>query len=120
MGGTIGFAQNQGAVGAATATALLSELASLSGATSSSHPPVFLLASMGSAWSVHACISRTINNTLRYEIYPLTTILDMHNSMQLFCFQVIVSRIRDYALFTIKPWIKEQLARLVLQNSTLE
>ena len=117
MGGTIGFSENQAAVGAATAAALLSELVSLSGVTSSSCPPVFLLASQGSAWTIHACISKTIDDTQHYHIHPFTTILDMHNPMQLFCFHVIISRIRDHALFTIKPWIKEQLGRIVLQNN---
>lgn len=115
MGGSIGLAENQCAVGAATAVALFLELARLSGAKAATCPPVFMLASMGFAWSIHACIGKTIDGIDNYEIYPLTTVLDLRNSIQLFLFQIILSRIRDYALSTTKSWVKEHLARVLLQ-----
>ena len=96
MGGTIGFAENEGAVGVATAAALLSELAKLSGAAASTSPPVIMLASMGYAWTIHACVASTIGHTDHFHIYPVITILDMRNPLQLFLFQVYLSRIREY------------------------
>ena len=80
MGGTIGFAENQGAVGVATAAALLSELAKLSGAAASTSPPVFMLASMGYAWTIHACVASIIGHTDHFHIYPVTTILGHEES----------------------------------------
>ena len=117
MGAPLGFAENQAAVGAATAATLFSELGKLSGAAALSVPPVLMLASMGSTWSIHACLTRTVDGIEEYHIYPLATHLDLKNPIHLFHFQVVLSRIRDDALSVIKPWLKEQIARIVPRDT---
>lgn len=126
-GGTLGFAENQAAVGAATAATLFSELAKLSDAAVSSVPPVALsvppilmFASAGATWSIHACFARTVDGVDEYHIYPLTTTFDLTDSLDLFEIHVALSRIRDYALSEIKPWLKKQVAGIVPQNAVDE
>ena len=114
IGGALGFAENKAAVGAATAATLFSELAKLSdaAAAASSIPPVMMLASMGATWSIHACFAKTVEGVDEYHVYPLTSKFDLTDSVDLFQFQVALSRIRDYALIEIKPWVKKQVAGL--------
>ena len=119
------WAENQAAVGAATAATLLCELAKLSNTAASdttgssvasdpsSVPPVLMLASMGANWTVHACFAETINGHDEYHIYQLSSTIDLTDEMQNFNFQVVLSRIRELALSVIKPWLTEQIARLV-------
>ena len=116
MGGTLGYAENQAAVGAATAATLFAELRKLTGAAALLVPPVLMLASMGSTWSIHACFTRAVNGIDEYHIYPLAPLFDLANSIALFNFQIVLSRIRDYALSVIKPWFSEQVAGLVLSE----
>lgn len=130
--GTLMFAENQAAVGAATAAAIFSELAELSKAAGpldtagssalvpSSVPPVLMLASMGSNWTMHACFTQDIGGCDAYHIYPIMPSIDLMNKIDLFTFQVVLSRIRDYALSVVKPWLREQLAQLVFHENVRE
>ena len=113
IGGTLLFAENQAAVGAATAATLFSELAKLSDAAASSIPPVIMLASSGPLWSIHVCFAKTVKGRDEYHIYPLTSIFQLSDPVDLFEFQIALSRIRDYALDEIKPWLNKQVASLV-------
>jgi hypothetical protein len=113
LNGTIDCAQNEAAVGVATALNLLLELAKKCGEGPDKIPPLFMVASQGFFWSVHVCmLSKDAESELNYEIWPILEGHNVKKEVHLFHLMVVFLRIKQTALNEIKPWIQHRVKTL--------